>query len=50
MSMTAKRKRGRPANPMPEHIDASPERIARVILSAPSPKKWPYLEWRGGKS
>lgn len=42
-----KRKRGRPRTlVMPERIDASPEEIARAVLSAP-PKRadeWRYLK------
>ena len=38
-------KRGRPVTrKMPESIDASPERIAEVVLRATPPKKWRYLE------
>ena len=41
----AKPKRGRPiTRKMPERIDASPDRIAEVILRATPPKKWRYLE------
>lgn len=39
----SKRPRGRPVEyPMPPRIDASPEEIAQVILSAPPPDEWDY--------
>ena len=42
-----KSKRGRPVTrKMPERIDASPGKIAEVILRATPPKKWRYLEKR----
>ena len=38
-------KRGRPVTrKMPERMDASPEKIAEVVLRATPPKKWRYLE------
>ena len=38
-----KRPRGRPVEkPMPPRIDATPERIAQVVLSAPPPDRWGY--------
>ena len=33
--MTKGKPRGRPARPMPQPIDASPEEIAEVVLSVP---------------
>ena len=42
----AKRKRGRPANPMPENIPDTPESVARALLFSP-PKdgdEWEYLK------
>lgn len=41
----AKRKRGRPAKPMPEKISDSPENVAKALLFSP-PKdgeEWEYL-------
>ena len=45
--MTSKSKRpvGRPpTKTMPERIDASPEEIARVLMTTKPPKEWPYLK------
>ena len=39
-----KKQRGRPPRPMPERIDASPEDIAKAMLSLPVDYKWKYLE------
>lgn len=42
----AKRKRGRPAKPMPDAIPDTPENIARALLFSP-PKEgddWEYLK------
>ena len=42
----AKRKRGRPAKPMPDAIPDSPESVARTLLFSP-PKEggeWEYLK------
>ena len=36
-------KRGRPSSPMPPLIDASPEEIARTVLSTPPKRDWRYL-------
>ena len=33
-----KKERGRPGRPLPPKIDASPEKIARVVLNAGRPK------------
>ena len=41
--MTEKRKRGRPARPMPERIDASPEEIAELVLGMPPKTDWRFL-------
>ena len=40
----AKQRRGRPPRPMPERIDAPPERIAQAVLSKPPKKDWRYLQ------
>ena len=43
--MARKKERGRPKElVMPEPIDASPERIAEVVLQAKPKKVWRYLE------
>lgn len=49
--MTGKRKvRGRPVEyPMPERIDAPPERIAEVVLRAKPKKEWRYEQETGRK-
>lgn len=40
-----KKPRGRPPKyQMPERIDASPERIAEVVLRAKPKKEWDYLK------
>ena len=40
-----KRGRGRPVTkPMPERIDASPERIAEVVLKAKPKREWQYTK------
>ena len=41
-----KRDRGRPARPMPERIDASPEEIAEIVLRMPPKSDWRYLKAR----
>ena len=42
--------KGRPFKyPMPERIDASPERIAEVVLGAKPKKQWDYEEKTGRK-
>lgn len=43
--MAKKKQRGRPPkHPMPERIDASPERIAEVVLQAKPKEVWRYEE------
>ena len=44
--MTNKHSKDRPRNPMPERIEASPSKVARVILNAPRKKQseWRYLK------
>ena len=37
-----KKQRRRPPRPMPERIDASPERIAEVVLRAKPKTNWRY--------
>jgi hypothetical protein len=41
-----KRKRGRPARPMPEPIDADPEDVARALMMTPPKleRDWNYLK------
>ena len=39
-----KKPRGRPARPMPERIDASPEQLAKAMFALPKDYKWKYLE------
>ena len=42
---TSERKRGRPTEKeWPERIDATPEEIARRVLSVPPPKEWKYMK------
>ena len=42
-----KKKRGRPVKcPMPEHIDATPEEIAEVVLRAKPKETWRYEQLR----
>ncbi len=36
--------KGRPPRPLPDRIDASPEDIAKAMLSLPADYKWRYLE------
>ena len=46
MKQKAKKKVGRPAKVWPEKIDASPEEIARVLLTTP-PKRaheWDFMK------
>ena len=43
MESKEKRKRGRPARPMPERIDAKPEEIADVVMRMPAKTDWRYL-------
>ena len=50
--MTSKSKRpvGRPPiKTMPERIDASPEEIARVLMTTKPPKEWPYMKADAGR-
>ena len=44
MAKKEKKPVGRPARPMPERIDASPEEIADRVLRMPPKKDWRYLE------
>lgn len=44
MATESKRPVGRPARPMPDRIDASPEEIAERVLSMPNKRRWRYLE------
>ena len=44
MAKKEKKSVGRPARPMPERIDASPEEIADRVLRMPPKKDWRYLE------
>lgn len=40
-----KKERGRPpTKPMPERIDATPEQIAKAVLSLPADHEWQYME------
>ena len=46
--MSKKKPRGRPVkNTMPERIDASPERIAEVVLQAKPKKVWQFEQEAG---
>jgi len=46
----SKKPRGRPLKyPMPDLIDAPPERIAEVVLGAKPKKHWDYEEKTGRK-
>lgn len=46
----AKRPRGRPViYPLPPRIDATPEEIARAVLSVPRKREWRYLRQREGR-
>ena len=48
--MSEKKQRGRPVEyPMPEPIDASPERVAEVVLRAKPKKVWRYEQETGRK-
>lgn len=38
-----KNRRGRPPKPMPERIPDTPENLARIIMRAPPPESWDYL-------
>ena len=49
MPKSKKRKRGRPARPMPERIDATPEQIADVVMRMPDKTEWRYMQDRPGK-
>ena len=50
-TMNTIKKRGRPVKyPMPERIDADPETIATVVLSARPKKHWRFEEVRKRKS
>ena len=42
--MASRKPLGRPAQPMPPRIDASPEEIAEVVLGVPYKEIAPYLE------
>ena len=42
--MANKKPRGRPSQPMPQPIDASPEKIAEVVLGVPYKEVAPLLE------
>ena len=44
-----KKQRGRPARPMPERIDASPEELAKAMFALPADYKWKYLERERGR-
>ena len=37
-----KKPRGRPAKPLPEPIDATPEELAEAFLQMPPDHKWQY--------
>ena len=39
-----KKPRGRPPKPLPPRIDASPEDIAKAMLSLPADHDWQYLK------
>lgn len=48
--MAEKKERGRPVEyPLPERIDAPPERIAEVVLRAKPKKVWRYEQDTGRK-
>ena len=50
--MDQKRRPGRKPRPMPERIDASPEAVARMLVTTP-PKKdkdWRYLKKPNGET
>ncbi len=48
--MKEKKARGRPVEyPLPERIDATPERIAEVVLRAKPKKVWRYEQDTGRK-
>ena len=40
----AKKQRGCPPSSMPERIDATPEKIAEVVLAAKPKTRWDYLK------
>ena len=42
--MATKKQRGRPAKPMIQQIDATPEEIAQAVLSVPFDEIKPILE------
>ena len=44
MASKPKRKRGRPARPMPERINATPEQIADVVMRMPNKTVWRYQQ------
>ena len=44
-----KRKRGRPAKPLPEPIDAPAEEVAEVVMGIPNKTEWRYLKKHGGR-
>lgn len=41
-----KRRRGRPARPMPERIPDTPENVARALMTTPPIDDWEYLRER----
>ena len=41
--MSRKRKRGRPARPMPERIPDTPENVDRALMTTPPITDWAYL-------
>ena len=46
-----KRKRGRPVTkPLPPRIDASPEAIAKALLSLPADHEWEFLKKQKAKA
>ena len=49
MTKERKRPRGRPARPMPDRIDAPPEKIAEAFLSMPADHEWQYAKQVKGK-
>ncbi len=50
MKKKSKKPQGRPLKyAMPDRIDASPERIAEVVLGAKPKKQWDYEEKTGRK-
>lgn len=41
---TTKKRRGRPAKPAPEPINATPEELAEAFLQVPPDHEWEYLK------